>query len=43
MIRETLIVCAALLVQLALPVLAQSVDAQRELPAASISVEDTRP
>ena len=43
MTRETLIVCAALLVQLALPVLAQSVDAQRELPAASTSVEDTRP
>ena len=41
--RNALIVCAALLVQLALPVMAQSVDAQRELPAATTSVEDTRP
>ena len=43
MTRQTLIVCAALLVQLALPVIAQSVDAQRELPAATIAPEDTRP
>jgi hypothetical protein len=37
MTRQTLIVCAALLV------MAQSVDAQRELPAATIAPDDTRP
>ena len=42
MTRQTLIVCAALLVKLMLPAMAQSVDAQRELPAATTSVEDTR-
>ena len=43
MSRKTLIVSAALLVQLVLPVTAQSVDAPRESPAATTSIEDTRP
>ena len=42
MTRQTFIVCAALLVPLALPVMAQSVDVPRELPALTTSAPDTR-
>ena len=43
MTRHVLTICAALLVQLVLPVMAQPVDAQRELPSTTTSLEDTRP
>ena len=43
MTRRVLLICAALLVQLVLPVMAQPVDVPRELPTATTSVQDTRP
>lgn len=43
MTRHALIICAALMAPLVLPVMAQPVDVPRELPAATTSVQDTRP
>ena len=43
MTRHVLIICAALMAPLVLPVMAQPVDVPRELPAATASVQDTRP
>ena len=43
MTRRVLIICAALMAPLVLPVIAQPVDVPRELPAATTSVQDTRP